>query len=242
MDQQSVSIVIPCYNEEDTLPTLFKKLEHVKQLIDNKKYALFFIFVDDGSSDNTHLLLQSRYETYNDVKIVKREKNGGFGAALKSGLRAAEGELVVTIDADTNCDQLEIPTILNELTDEYDIVTASPLHPNGSWNFPMHRFITSRGVAQLYKFSLGSKHNDIFTFTSGFRVYRRKILEYIMPEADDFLATAQLLINALLRDYRIKEYPTVVYDRLYGTSKLRTFSTVISHLKQITKLFYRKMS
>ena len=240
MNPQKVSVVIPCFNEEETLSTLFKKLERVDLLIDSEKYSLSFIFVDDGSTDNTLALLQERCNTNNYSQVVTREQNGGFGAALKSGLRAAGGDLVVTIDADTNYDQMEIPVILNELTSEYDIVTASPLHPDGSWNYPMHRFVTSRAVAQLYKLSLGRQYNNVYTFTSGFRVYRRKILESIMPQADDFLATAELLTNALMKEYRIKEYPTVVYDRMYGRSKLRTIATAISHLKLIMKLFFMR--
>lgn len=239
MDPIKVNVVIPCYNEEQTLPALFEKLDKVcNLLIDKEKYNLEIILVNDGSSDNTLKLLNKQYSDNDRVKIINRDKNGGFGAAIKSGLEAVTGDITVTIDADTNYDQLEIPKILDLLTEGIDIVTASPLHPDGKWNFPAHRFMTSRGVAQLYKMSLGKSSQGIYTYTSGFRVYRSKILPEIMPDANDFLATAELLINALLKGYKVKEYPTVVYDRIYGTSKLNTVKTAISHIKFIFKIYF----
>ena len=238
MNPKTVSVVIPCYNEEDTLPVLFDKIDKILSLNDPEKYTFNFVLVDDGSEDRTLELLKENFGKVDYATIVERKENGGFGAALKSGLNSAEGEWVVTIDADTNYDQMEIPRILEQLTDEYDLVTASPLHPDGHWNFPLHRFVTSRGVAMLYKFALGSKRQKIYTFTSGFRVYRKKILPDIMPDANDFLATAEMIINALLKGYRIKEYPCVVYDRLFGQSKLRTLATAKSHLKLIAKLMF----
>lgn len=240
MDTKNVSVVIPCYNEEETLPVLFDKIEKVRILTDRDRYRLHFIFVNDGSRDKTLALLRDRYGNSDYATVVNREQNGGFGAAIKSGLLEANGDLTVTIDADTNYDQLEIPKILEQLTDDYDMVTASPLHPDGHWNFPLHRFVTSRGVAMLYKIALGKKRQNIYTYTSGFRVYRQKILPDIMPEANDFLATAELIINALLKGYRVKEYPCVVYDRMYGKSKLRTIPIALSHLRMILKLLLRK--
>ncbi|MCP4723487.1 MAG: glycosyltransferase family 2 protein, partial [bacterium] len=202
------------------------------------KYKINFIFVNDGSTDKTLEILKQEFNKRENVNILALEKNSGFGAALRTGLKAAVSDFVVTIDADTNYDQLEIPKILDYLTDEFDLVTASPFHPDGQWNFPMHRFITSRTVARLYKIALRRRYgSDLSTFTSGFRVYRGKILESIMPTASDFLATAQLLLNAVLKEYRVCEYPTVVYERKFGKSKLKTFQTIISHLKFIFKVF-----
>jgi len=242
MEKINVDIVTPCYNEEDTLPTLFYKLEVLEEVVEKSgKYDLNFIFIDDGSRDNTLSMLERKYQNNEKYKILKHKNNKGFGAAIKTGLKAVKSELVVTIDADTNYDQLEIPKILDYMTDEYDVVTASPFHPEGTWNFKPHRFITSISVARLYKLALGKRYGShLSTFTSGFRVYRSKILNDIMPKADDFLATAELLINALLKGYKVREYPTCVYERKFGKSKLKTLKTTISHLKFLYKVFRTK--
>ncbi|MFC1493265.1 glycosyltransferase family 2 protein [candidate division KSB1 bacterium] len=239
MDKVSVDVVIPCYNEEETLPALFYKLEKVEDIIEQEgKYQINFIFVNDGSRDKTLEILEQKFKGAENVKILVLEKNSGFGVALRTGLKETVSDFVVTIDADTNYDQLEIPKILDYLTDDFDLVTASPFHPEGQWNFPLHRFITSRTVARMYKIALGKRYGShLSTFTSGFRVYRGKILESIMPTAGDFLATAQLLLNAVLKEYKVCEYPTVVYERKFGKSKLKTIQTIISHLKFIYKVF-----
>ncbi len=239
MDKISVDVVIPCYNEEETLHTLFYKLEKVEDIIEqDQKYIINFIFINDGSTDKTLEILEDKFKAKDNVKILVHERNSGFGVALKTGLLATESDLVVTIDADTNYDQLEIPKILDYMTDDFDLVTASPFHPEGQWNFPVHRFITSRTVARMYKMALGKRYGShLSTFTSGFRVYRRKIFDDIMPTANDFLATAQLLLNACLKEYRVCEYPTVVYERKFGKSKLKTVQTIISHLKFLFRVF-----
>jgi dolichol-phosphate mannosyltransferase len=234
---KKLSVVIPCYNEEDTLPTLFFKLDHLFKLIDANKYIVEIIIVDDGSIDKTSVLLKIKYDKNPNVKIIKHDFNKGFGAALKTGLLNATGDFVVTIDADTNYDQQEIPEIVSFLTDEYDLVTASPLHPQGNWHYPFHRFICTKVLVLLYRFVLKGKGDNIYTFTSGFRVYRKEILKDILPEANDFLATVELLIRALIKGYRIKEYPTVVYERKFGVSKLKQIITIINHLKFLLKIY-----
>lgn len=231
-----VSVVIPCYNEQDTLEYLSNKLRTLPNLLKDV-YDVEFCIVDDGSKDFTYRMLQKFFGERKDVRILRHEKNRGFGQALRTGLSHAKGDLIVTIDADTNYDQLEIPIILSMLDDETDLVTASPWSKDGGrQNFPLHRYIYSRTLSYLYRYMLRGLASDIHTFTSGFRVYKRHVIEDVLFEADDFIATAELLIRSILKGYRIKEYPTVVYERKFGRSKLRTFKTIFGHLGMLRKL------
>ncbi|MCP4725216.1 MAG: glycosyltransferase, partial [bacterium] len=82
MDKVSVDVVIPCYNEEETLPALFYKLEKVEDIIDQDgKYKINFIFVNDGSTDKTLEILKQEFNKRENVNILALEKNSGFGAA-----------------------------------------------------------------------------------------------------------------------------------------------------------------
>ncbi len=236
-----VSIVIPCYNEEDGIPYLVLHVKGVKQMLAEEGYDCEFILVNDGSTDKTLKFLEIGFQDIDGVRIISYEKNKGFGGALRSGLEQVKGDLVVTIDADSNYDHFEIPEIIKCLSDDYDVITASPWHPGGAKsNFPIHRFIFSVSLSRLYSMLLGSKIPNISTYSSGFRVYRRAVIDSVKFEANDFLATAEILIRTLKAGYRVKEYPTVVYQRKFGQSKLKTFKTIRSHLGFMLKLWREK--
>ena len=141
-----------------------------------------------------------------------------------------------------------IPHITDEIkrritrlaTPDTDVVTASPFMPGaGGWEYPFYRYITSWGAKMLYLLVMRGVATPVHTYTSGFRAYRRTVLPLIAPESDDFVVTAELLIRALIRKLRVKEYPTMVHKRLHGQSKLKTFRTICSHLRLMWKLWRR---
>jgi len=241
-DQQipssKVSIVIPCYNEEEGIPHLVPHILGVAKILHEDGYECEFLFVNDGSTDNTLAVLEEGFKDVPHVSIISYEQNKGFGGALRSGLEQAQGELVVTIDADSNYDHFEIPEILKALTSDYDVVTASPWHPSGTKsNFPFHRFIFSITLSKMYSFFLGRNVPNLSTYSSGFRVYRREVVDSVHFKANDFLATAEFLIRSLKAGYRVKEFPTVVYQRKFGSSKLKTLQTIKSHLGFMLELW-----
>ncbi len=225
-----VSVVIPCYNEQEGLPLLFSKLDLLYKQINRRKYCLELVLVNDNSSDATPELLDRHLGDRPYAKVVHNQANLGLGGAIKEGFRRATGDIIVTIDADTNYDQLEIPALLERMTDGVDIVTGSPFMEGGDWNYPFHRYVLSQGVAELYKKVLGARAGNIKTFTCGFRAYRREALAAITPPSDDFLFTAEILVRGLLLGYKVAEYPAVIYERKFGRSKLKTVRTAARHL------------
>lgn len=224
-----ISLVIPCFNEEESLPTLFERLDQLRRTIDKQRYRLELVIVDDGSNDATWSLLRSRFGSDPTIHLLHHDRNLGFGRALKTGLQTASGEFIVTIDADTNYDLRETPALLECLKDGADVVTASPFMKGGGWKYPLHRLVLSRGVTALYRLVLGRTAGDIATFTCGFRAYRREALPDILPASDDFLATAEMLVRALMRRRPVVQMPTTVHRRMYGRSKLRLGKTIRSH-------------
>lgn len=237
-----ISVVTPCYNEEEGLPVHFYRMEHLRRIIDGSKYRLEFVLVNDGSTDNTARMLEESLGELSYVKIIHLEKNQGFGGALKEGFKHAEGDIIITVDADTNYDLLDAPKLIDMMQPDTDIVTGSPFMEGGDWDYPAHRYIMSLGVAKMYKLVLGAKAQNIGTFTCGFRAYRRQCLEDIWPKADDFLATAELLVKGLLADKKTRECPVVNYDRKFGVSKLRTLRTARAHLYFLKNLLKGRLS
>ena len=117
--QPVLSVVIPAYNEENTIEAT------LKALMAAPLPQLEIIVVDDGSQDNTREILKKNEKKYIDILIL-REKNGGKGAALRDGIAKATGEFVVIQDADLEYDPEDLPAVLQPLLDNRaDVVYGS---------------------------------------------------------------------------------------------------------------------
>jgi dolichol-phosphate mannosyltransferase len=228
-----LSIIIPCFNEEEGIPHLWDRLNPVLDDLKNTM-NVEMVFVDDGSTDNTNRLLEDYCKGKENFRLITHKVNKGIGAALRTGFQNAKGEIIVTTDSDCTYSPTEIPRIIECLTDEYDIVTASPYHPEGgAENVPRYRLFLSKGVTWLYSMRVGS---NIHTYTSMFRAYRRKTIEEIEFEADDFIVTVEFLVRSLKRGYKIHEMPATLHSRIYGVSKMKTLKVFWRHLKFILSL------
>jgi len=119
-DAPYLSLVIPCYNEQENVPTL---LERVGASLAQVGKPFEVILVDDGSTDSTPRLLSEGMAKYPWLRVLRMAKNGGQSAAFEAGFGAARGQVIATIDADLQNDPEEIPRLLPML-DNYDMVTG----------------------------------------------------------------------------------------------------------------------
>jgi polysaccharide deacetylase family protein (PEP-CTERM system associated) len=234
IEKQSVSVVIPCYNEEAALPYLANTLRSVEAELIETGYQPNFIFVDDCSKDNTFNILHELFGKKENVKIVKHDKNQGVAAGIMTGLREAKTEIVCSMDCDCTYDPHELSKMIPLLTNDVDMVTASPYHKNGGVrNVPNWRLFLSKGASFLYARTL---HTKLSTFTSCFRVYRKSSVVNLPIEEKGFLGVAEMLGRLDLSGGKIIEYPTVLEVRLFGFSKMKTARTIFGHLKLLSKL------
>jgi len=228
----NLSIVIPCYNDVDTVAKLRREFFPVAAEL-AKTRLVEVVFVDDGSTDGT-------WETLNDafgngkvpgtsVRIERHSANRGLGAALRTGFGVACGEVVVTTDSGGAYQFSEIPALLDLLTSEVDLVTASPYHPQGGVGaVPPFRLSLSRGASLLYRLLVSW---NVYTYTAVFRAYRWMVLEHVPFDSNDCLAGTELLVNGLLLGYRVAEYPTVRHSRARGVSSAKIMRTILAHLR-----------
>jgi len=225
---QKLSIIIPCYNEEEVLPHLLKRMESV---VDNlkKDWDVELLFVNDGSKDKTGSILEDFAKAHKFVRVLHHRVNMNLGAAMRTGIKEAKGDVIVTNDSDCTYPPEEIPLLLAHLTEGVDMVTASPYHPKGGVeNVPGYRLFLSKSVSQLYRWVTKS---NIHTFTSLFRAYRAPVAKGVDIKYNDFLGVTELLTYPLLRGCSIKEYPTVLRVRKYGSSKIKILKVIKSHLE-----------
>ncbi len=236
INRQSVSIIIPCFNESEGIASLSTKLIPVwRQLSLARETEL--IFIDDGSTDDTFIQIQRYFGE--QVQIIRHQQNKGLSAAIQTGFMYSQGDIICTIDSDCTYEPQQLIPLLN-LINLADIATASPYHPQGSVkNVPAWRLFLSKGLSQIYRLVLPQK---LYTYTSMFRAYRREVLERIPITHPGFLGLVEVLVEAMLRGYTVAEYPTELQSRVFGHSKLRVIRVVFSHLKYLSRLIKRRFT
>lgn len=222
-----ISVVIPVFNEEPGVCHLAERLAIVKSFWENR--PLQFVFVDDGSSDATVDALQRIFGNQPDCIIARHLKNRGVGAAFRTGFSYATGEIVCTIDADCSYGPENLHLLVEALEEQRaDIAVASPYHPTaGVENVPSWRLMLSRGCSSLYRVMLPVK---LYTYTSVFRAYRRKVIERVVFMEDGFVSAVEILIRASEQKFRITEVPMTLHARKFGTSKMKILRTIRQHL------------
>lgn len=245
-----ISIIVPCYNEVDNIQKLEAEFFPVAEgLVGSSLFndaiiqCVEVVFVDDGSKDSTFDVLKSAFASRASanltLKFERHMMNRGLGAAIRTGFKASTGDLIVTTDSDGTYKFSTIPALLACLKDGVDLVTASPYHPEGDVvGVPAYRIFLSRGSSLLYRILLDWK---IFTYTALFRGYRRRVIEQIQFEADDYLAGTELMVKAMLKGYTVVEYPAALHRRVFGVSKARLLQTIKSHLRFQARLLLHRL-
>ncbi|MBW4612838.1 MAG: glycosyltransferase family 2 protein [Desmonostoc vinosum HA7617-LM4] len=233
--RQSVSIIVPCFNESEGIESLKKRLLPVVAELRSKR-TVEVICVDDGSSDDTFFKLQQHLGEY--AQIVSHPQNQGLSAAIRTGVVYSTGNIICTIDSDCTYDPADLIGLMNLMHEDIDIATASPYHPKGKVkNVPGWRLFLSKGLSGLYRLVLPQK---LYTYTSMFRAYRREVLECIPITHPGFLGLVEIVAEAMLQGYRVVEYPAELSRRQFGQSKLRVAKVIWSHLKYIYQLIVRQ--
>ena len=169
-----LSVVIPCYNEEQTLESCVAKVMEIS----SENLFLELIIINDASSDNSLSIAHKLTERYPNIKVLNHEVNQGKGAALRTGFKHATGDFVVVQDADLEYDPLEIPGLLKPLIeDKADVVLGS-------------RFLSGGAHRVLYFWhSLGNKFltmlSNMFTdlnltdMETCYKVFKREVIQSI---------------------------------------------------------------
>ena len=229
-----VSIVVPCYNEQESLPYLAKTLSSVETKLNDIGFTSELIFVDDRSQDETLNVMHSLFGQHKNVQIIHHEANKGVAGGIMTGIRAAKTELVCSIDCDCTFDPHELVKMIPLMGNDVDMVTASPYHKDGGvQNVPAWRLLLSKGASVLYRRVLRTK---IASYTSCFRVFRRSAMVNINPTAPGFHGVPEMLGLLDLEGGKIVEFPTVLAVRLFGASKMNTLKTVVGTLKLLSHL------
>ena len=207
--KKDLSIVISLYNEEESLPELIGWIEKVTE---SQKYDYEIIMVDDGSTDSSWNVICKLAAKNKDIRGISFRRNYGKSAALYHGFKAAQGRVVVTMDADLQDSPDEIPELYRMITEEgYDIVSG--------WK--KQRFdnkLTKNLPSKLYNWTArkitGIKLHDM---NCGLKAYRNEVVKNIEVYGEMHRYIPYLAKNAGFN--RITEKPVNHQKRKYGVSK-----------------------
>lgn len=233
-DSKKISLIIPAYNESEGVRQTATSVRTLLAYL-RKNYNVEVIFVNDGSKDDTENLLNAEFKDEPQIKVISHERNRGLGAAMRTGFQHATGDIIITTDFDGTYPLNTIPQLLGRmLVDDVDIITASPYHPNGHVEgVPRYRLMFSFGASLLYRLLVSWR---IHTWTALYRGYKRKVVENISFESNDFLAGTELLVKALQAGYKVSEFPTTLHVRTFGQSSIKIARVTKLHLKFQSRL------
>lgn len=219
------SVVIPCFNEEGSIESTVLEIE--RELADAPPHEL--IVVNDCSTDGTADILQKLSKTRPDFKVIRHNWNRGYGAALKSGIRAASGELIAITDADGTYPNERLPELV-ELCRERDMVVGARVGQDVVYSkiraFP--KYFLKKWVSMLAR-------QPVPDINSGMRVFRKDVAERffgILPNGFSFTITITL---ATLTTFRDVQFVPISYKQRIGKSHIRPFADTFRFMQIILR-------
>ena len=213
-----LSIVIPAYNEEESLPetisALYKALSEAA--IDHEIFV-----VNDNSKDNTLKVLKKLEEKYPTLKYETNRGANGFGLAVRYGLDRFSGDCVAVMMADLSDSPSDLIRFYTKMVEEnYDCVFGSRFIKGGQLiDYPWLKRIINRIANFIIRVVMGIKYNDT---TNAFKLYKREVIAGIRPIlSPHFNLTIELPLKAIIRGYSYTVLSNSWTNRKYGVSKLK---------------------
>jgi glycosyltransferase involved in cell wall biosynthesis len=221
----SISVFFPCYNEQDNLVRVVKQ---ALEVLEKLKADFEIIIVDDGSSDRTGQIADELAGQDERVKVVHHRTNLGYGAALQSGFKAATKELVFYTDGDGQFDINEMPPLLG-LMEQYDIVSCYRLNRQDNLVRKINGWCWTKLVCLLF----GMKIRDI---DCAFKLYKREVFDNIKLISTGALIDAEILARAVHKGYRVTQQGIHHYPRTAGAQTGANLRVILRAFKELLRL------
>ncbi|HEU0051489.1 MAG TPA: glycosyltransferase family 2 protein [Patescibacteria group bacterium] len=229
-----ITFIFPAYNEAENLKRFPAE---VIPVFNELREPYEILIVDDGSTkDDTFAVAASLGPP---VRLVKHEVNQGLGAAIRTGIKEAKGDLIITMDTDLTF----APTLAARLLERFrkgdvDVVSGSPKLAGYGSDIPSYRVFISHLANLVYRIVMGA---PVTAVSPIFRLYKREQLLSLPLKSTRFAINAEILFFLLRDGRRVAEVPAPLTQRLYGESKLDYKKEMVRHLRLVARLMFWRL-
>lgn len=213
-----LSVVIPAYNEEESLP---ETINSIYLELQNEKIDHEILVINDNSQDNTIDVLNSLITSINTLRYITNIGSSGFGYAVRKGLENFSGDCVAVMMADLSDSPQDLTRFYRTMVKgNYDCVFGSRFIKGGkTYDYPKFKKIVNRVANRIISTAFRIKYNDT---TNAFKLYKKETIEGIKPFlAPHFNLTIELPLKSIIRGYSYIVIPNSWYNRKYGKSNLK---------------------
>ena len=226
----TISVIVPLYNEEESLPELYAWIDRVMK---SKGFSYEVIFVNDGSTDRSWDVIRELSEKSENVKGIKFRRNYGKSPALYCGFAAAQGDVVITMDADLQDSPDEIPELYRMIMEDgYDLVSG--YKQNRKKGDPLSKTIPTKLFNATAR-QVSGIHN-LHDFNCGLKAYRKEVVKNIEVYGEMHRYIPYLAKNAGFS--KIGEKPVHHQARKFGTSKFMGWNRFVNGYLDLLTLWF----
>lgn len=222
--KKMVSFVIPAKDEAESVFTLYSAIIEVAK---KEKYNFELIFIDDGSVDDTLKVLKNLKRGDKRIKIISHRGNFGKSIALQNGFALAQGEIIITMDADLQDNPLEIPKLLEKIESGYDLVSG--------WKKkrydPIGKTLPSKIGNWTTRLLTGIEIHDL---NCGFKAYRKEVINNLNLYGELY---KYIPVIAMKQNFKIGEVVVSHKSRRFGKSKFGWTRNIKGFLDMLTVVF-----
>lgn len=224
LEQNSISVILPAYNEADSIG---EEIVKIQEVLKESEISYEFIVIDDGSTDETSKIAQSK-----GVKVIRHAKNRGVGAGRKTGILSAQNELIVTTDADGTYPQQPMPEMIQLLLDNnVDMVVGARVKEKGThyWLRLPAKFL----IRKLASYLCREKIPDL---NSGLRVFKKSVALkyfYLLPDSHSWESTITLAF--LCNHQTVYFHPIDYFKRSGGTSSFHPIKDTYNYFSLVIR-------
>lgn len=235
MNLKKVSILVPAYNEEKTIIQLLEKISNT-----NIQAQKEVIIVDDCSTDSTRKKIEENKHLY--TKIITHEKNKGKGAALRTAIKYATGDIIIIQDADLEYNPEEYPRLIKPITEGITTVVygsrflEQPRLSKQKWAIPIH-YIGNKTLSLITSILYMKKITDMET---GHKAFKKEIIQEIEITSERFDFEPEITSKILKKGIKIHEIPIQYNPRTKKEGKKITWKDGIHAIKTLIYWRFKK--